>query len=504
MKSWGPVLAALFALAGAAGPLACHSWSAAPPCGGALPSERFPVSHLAAVWRTPGAAPVFLGSRLVVQGPRGHTELDVATGKPIRVVSKPPFAWIPEASRDDLWIGQDDSGHVVGVDPGPLAERWQVACTEGSTRCNVRGARAGGVVVFAGVIDERTGNTGVFAVDAWTGDELWRTAPFSADLLSMDLSADAEHVLVTDSQVLHVFKSATGEEAWTRALQSTLPVPMRARPVAVERGVVALWEGARRGRILLLDAESGDEHAVIPWPRMAGDMALEGGVLYVVSFWDGEGMDVAAFEAKTGQEKWRARTPYQWVLPPMAVAEDAIFLVRAGDSNMALNDRGTEIVALDKQSGREAFFHPAGRVNRLALLPWSARGSLLAFEAPTGEVIGMARRAAPPSPVEVVISGSVTSKVEDPLDLRGLRVEVGSAVVTTDAEGEFSARVSALGAVKVQLLDLPALPQPRSGPPLRSEPVLLYVGGEGEESEPGERRLEAPLAVEFVSPWPRD
>ncbi len=102
------------------------------------------------------------------------------------------------------------------------------------------------------------------------------------------------------------------------------------------------------------------------------------------------------------------------------------------------------------------------------------------------------------------VSGSVTSKVDEPLDLGGLRVQVGDVVVTTDSRGKFSARVSVLGALNVQLLDLPKLSEPRSKPPLRSTPGLLYVGGEGTKSEPPEPLYETTLVIEFVSPWPRD
>src|SRR5262245_22940671 len=108
MKPWGHALVAFSALAGAAGLAACQFRPAEPPCGGVLPLETQPASHLAAVWRARGASPMFLGTHLLVRdSTSGHSEVDPWSGAPRRAVSQPPFSWIPEASGDDLWIGQD-------------------------------------------------------------------------------------------------------------------------------------------------------------------------------------------------------------------------------------------------------------------------------------------------------------------------------------------------------------------------------------------------------------
>ena len=151
----------------------------------------------------------------------------------------------------------------------------------------------------------------------------------------------------------------------------------------------------------------------------------------------------------------------------------------------------------------------------MALLPQAPGGSVLAFGVPGGEIIAMQRTAAVPAPITVVISGRLTARVPESLELQGRRVEVGSAVVTADDQGRFSARVSALGAVKVRLLDVP---RRESTPPLKAEPVLLYVGGEshgsvngagtvnqaGAANGAGELHVETTIVIEEVSPWPRD
>lgn len=474
-----------------------------------------------AIWRAPGSQPLTLGSHLVVRGaPSGDREVEPASGRVLRQVSPASFGWLPEASGDDLWLGQSGASHVTAIDPASLGERFRAVCSDGEGACYMRAARAGSVAVFAGVIEQRTGASGLFGVSLFSGQELWRTAPFEADGLSLKLAADTEHAFVLDQAMVRAFRAPTGEALWARTLAPSL-VPMRARTIAAERGVVAFWEGAEKAHILVLDGDSGEVQADIPWGRMAGELRLEGGILYVTSFWDGEGMEVAAFEALTGQEKWHARSPGWWVVPPLALAEDALFVLRADDSTVALNDGGTEIVALDRESGQQVFAHPVGRVEHMAFLPRAPGGSVLAFAVPGGEVIGMQRTAAVAPPAMVVISGTLISKVSEVLALDGRRVQVGSTVVRSDEQGRFAARVSALGAMKVQLLDIPT---PKSGPPLRAEPVLLYVGGEGAAAvngggavngpaaspavEPGsgagELRVETTIVIEVVSPWPRD
>lgn len=507
---------AIAALLGTAGMFsACHFRPSEPPCGGVRPFESYPASHMSAIWRVPGTEPLILGSHLVVRGAgSADREVDPASGRRARTVLPASFGWLPEASRDDLWIGQNDAPHVTAVDPGSLRERWKAGCSDGERPCYMRGVRAGSVAVFAGVIEERTGASGVFGVSASSGDELWRTASFYADGLALKLAADTEHVFVLDEAMLRVFRAPTGEALWTRALARSM-VPLRSRIITAAQGVVALWEGEAKGHILVLDADSGDEEADIPWGRMAGELRLEGGVLYVTSFWDGEGMEVAAFEALSGQEKWRSRSVGSWVLPPLSLAEDALFVLRADSSNLAMNGEGTEIVALDRESGQQVFAHPVGKVEHMALLPQARGGSVLAFGVPGGEIIGMQRTAAVPAPITVMISGRLTANVPEALELQGRRVEVGSAVVRADDRGRFSARVSALGAVKVRLLDVP---RRESTPPLKAEPVLLYVGGEshgsvngagtvnqaGAANGAGELHVETTIVIEEVSPWPRD
>src|SRR5690348_5879599 len=85
VRSWGRVLACLSVLAGSAGLASCVLRPPSGQCGAELPSETYPASHLAALWRAPPTtmepqaasspgsmraptrSPMFLGSHLVAR-----------------------------------------------------------------------------------------------------------------------------------------------------------------------------------------------------------------------------------------------------------------------------------------------------------------------------------------------------------------------------------------------------------------------------------------------------
>jgi hypothetical protein len=475
-------------------------------CGGTPAVETYSASNLSAIWRTPGSETIALGSHLLLRDAQGiYHEIDIGSGKPSRAITRSAsFSWLVDASSDDLWLGEDHrEGHqpaLVAIDPPSLAELWRYPCPSGGTRCSLRASRLGDLIVVAGVADPKTGKSAAIGLFRRSGQEMWRTPSFGADTMSLRLAVDYQQVFVMDDTMLRVFATRTGEAAWQRVVASSRYVPMRARILCAGRGLVALWEGTEGGRIVLLDAESGHERHVIPWARIPGELVLEQGLLHVISFWEGSDAEVATFNTYRGRIMWRARLDRRWAVPPLVVTEDALFVWMADDSNEAMNNRANQMVGFDRQTGLGLFSQRVGPVTEWTALPHIAGGSLVAFAAPGGEVIGMRRAAEPAAPIDVRVVGSVASTLPEPLELGGLQVRVGDRIVDVDDSGRFEAEVRALGGLRVELVALPPAPP---GAPLRSPPVVLYAG-ERPLRHDGRRRFEARLVIERQSPWPRD
>jgi outer membrane protein assembly factor BamB len=438
-----------------------------------------PASNLDVIWRRPA------GQRL------GET-----AGPSARLTPE-DFVALPEASAEDIAIGTQAGPWLAAVDKASGRTLWRVRCNDTEdSRCEVQGYRAGDVAVFGGTLSYRTRDwsIGLFAVDVHSGRELWRARTDFLDAPSVRMAADDEHVYVLSWGHLLAFDVRSGHRAWERRLP---PQPMslsRGTQLIAGFDVVVFWEIFTA--VHIARADTGDDIVTIPWTDLVGDLHLRDGVLYVLPLWGHGRAAVAAYDPSDGHLLWRHEDPNWSVVPPAFLDNDTIYVRRADDSTLALNNHGTEVVALDRATGKLVWRRKLGRTDFLSLVPSQGGAPLLVADAMGREVIAFARAERPAQPASVSISGAVRIQKLTAPSLEGLRVLIGDTVATTDRNGHFAARVSAMGAVGVKLLDMPPV-DPRPVAPIFSVPEFVNV-----DQLDDSYRTE--LVVREVAPWPPD
>ncbi len=456
-----------------------------------------PAENLDVVWRKPFQGPWSLGTHLIATtSPSAVQEIDPATGATSRLFA-PNVHPLPGLSTDAPFIGAEAGPWVTAVDPKTERALWRVRCNDmEETHCDVKGGLAGDIAVFAGTLSYRTPDwsIGLFAVDVRKGKEIWRVRTDLEDAMSLKMTSDGERAYVFCWSRVLAFDIATGKRAWERRLGRREANPSRGTQLVAGLGVVVFWESYEA--VHIADAATGRELVTIPWRGFVGDLVLRDGVLYVVPMWGNGPEAIAAFDAVSGRALWRHEDANRWAVPPALVDDDTIYVRRADDTTLALNDHGTEVVALDRATGALVWKRPLGRTNAIALVPSSDGPPTLVVEAMGRETIAFARAERPEKPVSVTISGVVRAEELTPMTLAGLRVKVGDAIATTDTAGRFTARVTAAGAVEVKLMDLPVI-NPKPVAPVVSEATFVNVDRLSEA-------YSADVIVHEVKPWPRD
>jgi outer membrane protein assembly factor BamB len=184
-----------------------------------------------------------------------------------------------------------------------------------------RVARGGGVAAGNGRVFVTTGFGFVVALDAATGDEVWR-AQADAPFLSAPTFAGARVYAITNDSELMAFDATTGAVLWTHQAIAEPARILSASSVAVDGDtvvspfpsgeLVALLGG--NGRRLWSDAlsRSGRLTSLSAINDIAGRPVLENGVVYAASH---SGV-LAAIDVRSGQRGWArsfASTQTPWL-----------------------------------------------------------------------------------------------------------------------------------------------------------------------------------------------
>lgn len=221
-------------------------------------------------------------------------------------------AWFTEIVLTDAYPAADrDEAHVVGrgADTVIVYARGQLFGVDMKSRQRVwtaPGTYDESVVVAGGrvvALRKHSDNHQVVALDAASGKDVWASPRTGTDL------------------------SAAGPDA----------------VMASEKG-----PDAGSGRTYLLDAATGDIRSTLPKDAPGSDCGYDG-VAFVVCTSDGGNHEVAAYDPKTGQERWR--------LPDAAGTRVApyVTLVRAG--LIYATAHGNPVV-LDAASGKDKESQP--------------------------------------------------------------------------------------------------------------------------------------------------
>jgi polyvinyl alcohol dehydrogenase (cytochrome) len=208
-------------------------------------------------------------------------------------------------------------GHIVALDATTGAERWRFYVTAGDA------TQAAGVSIWSSpAIDTERGVAYI-----GTGQTYGLPAsPLSDSLLALDLQ--------TGEEVWHT--QFTADDAWTLAQPTGLDADVGAMPnLFTVNGKDAVGVGDKAGTYRALDRETGEilwAAPLTPGGTQGGVMAsaaVAGGTVYVTSNDASRDADMAALDADTGEEVWRARLgahvtgPVTWANGVLYVSDDS-------------------------------------------------------------------------------------------------------------------------------------------------------------------------------------
>jgi outer membrane protein assembly factor BamB len=226
----------------------------------------------------------------------------------------------PVSEYGNLYVA-DRHGVVAALDPATGKKVWSKNFAERENKARwsnfwgVFGSKesariSGGLTVFSNKVYFGTENGDVYALDAATGDELWKTQ-VKGEVLAQPAVESGVLAINTGAGTLFALDAETGEQMWS--YESEVP-PLTVRGVGEPVGVGgAFIFGTANGRMVLAVAETGQ----IGWEQVIGQARgiteldrivdidskplIVGGVGYVISY-DGS---LAAIELQTGRVSWK-------------------------------------------------------------------------------------------------------------------------------------------------------------------------------------------------------
>ena len=313
---------------------------------------------------------------------------------------------IGKASSTTAWIGAQpviDNGIIFVIDGRQRVSALDIA-NEGRTLWSVRlrsGRKrdrysfGGGLAAVGGRLYVSSGYGFVAALDAETGDELWRTenaVPFH----SAPSVADGRVFATTDDNELYAFDAITGDVLWSyqglveSARLFTTPAPAVANDLVIapfaSGELVALQ--VSNGRVIWQDAltRTSQITALSTLNDIAGSPVISGDVVYAVSH---SGV-LAALDLRTGERLWDK--PAGGINMPW-IAGDYIFVVTVDAEVVCLSRHDGSIYWITelrnfkndrKRKNRVAWAGPILAGGRLMLV--SSEGDVRMLIPETGEI----------------------------------------------------------------------------------------------------------------------
>jgi outer membrane protein assembly factor BamB len=230
------------------------------------------------------AAPTIAGDAVYIGIERNFAALDLTSGAPLWTVDPDQKIWaitLASAAVADgvgvAVIGRGEGG-VFAWDPRDGHELWRIPPPL-STSINASPIVDGDMVYLVNVLSE------VVAVDAASGALRWSTQLYDVGGIDWGLGptatpalADGRLIVPTPRNYLYALDATTGDELWRVAagdsLVSPLPYKVDARaftaPAVITGNVV--WAGAADGVLRAIDARSGE----VTWSSDLGSPILSG------------------------------------------------------------------------------------------------------------------------------------------------------------------------------------------------------------------------------------
>ncbi len=291
-----------------------------------------------------------------------------------------------------FFIDADHRVHAVSAADGDRI--WDETLRPEDSRDRV--ARGGGVAASGSRVFVTTGFGFLVALNADTGEELWRAeggAPFHS---APTVVGDRVYAITNDSELLAI-NAATGEVAWTHQAIAEPARILSAPSVAVDtETVIAPFASgeltallAANGRRLWVDSlsRSGRLTSLSAINDIAGRPVIDNGVVFAASH---SGV-LAAIDIRTGQRLWArafASTQTPWI------AGDVLYAVSV-DGELVAFDRTTGNIYWvsqlrryrdeDDRTGRVAWTGPVMVGGRLILA--NSEGDVVAVSPQNGQTV---------------------------------------------------------------------------------------------------------------------
>jgi hypothetical protein len=349
----------------------------------------------------------------------------------------------------------------IAVEKGSWKLRWQLA-QEGATSYQQFVAPQVLVAEFYAA-----GGDALVGVGLGDGRELWRLVggPAGPFTRVRSIWTDGERGFLRGDRGVMAFDLTTGATLWP-----SVPVGESCGVAFGDGRIVIEDAGAHR----ILDPVTGavvgrtkvgalgECRAADPSAGRVAEAAVEAGRLFAFDRKDRRGDAVLrAVDLRSGAELWRRRDLDGGVL---AADHDAVYA-----------SRGEEIlVALDAATGatRAEVSIAAPFAVELRAAGGATGPLVLATSEATGTWI-LGRAAEPVAAEAFTVRGRLVGRGRLRGAVAGVRVRVGEAVVTTDAEGRFEARGRTLGAVVVT----PDATRMIRGVEVRFDPTFVFLAG---------------------------
>ncbi len=340
-------------------------------------------------WAQPGGnamnAPVNIMGEATLTIAR-RISLGAGSNNRVRIAAPPVIA-----NGRLFFLDAEHEVHAVDVAAG--REVWRQRLRPAESRDRV--ARGGGLAVGDGRVYVTTGFGFAVALNADTGEEVWR-ADGGAPFQGAPTASGARVFAVTNNSELLGIDAATGEVSWThQAISEPARILAASSPAVAGETVVAPFASGEimallgaNGRRLWVDGltRAGRLTSLSAINDVAGRPAIDNGVVFAVSH---SGV-LAAIDLRSGQRVWArsfASTQTPWI------AGDVLYAVTI-DGELAAFDRTSGAAYWVRQlrryedaedsTGRVAWVGPIMVGGRLILA--NSLGEIVAVNPVNGEV----------------------------------------------------------------------------------------------------------------------
>jgi hypothetical protein len=234
---------------------------------------------------------------------------------------------------------------LYALDIADGVERWRFSVGEGASyTLGPSAAVRDGTVYFASASAES--EQGLFALDAATGNEIWRFEPVKPGLFTPAVVDDTLYIGGEGGDV-YAIDTASGEQRWKAVVSSAWSAPAVADD--------AVFVQTMADTLACLDRETGEVRWEVANPASWCAPVVAGDTVYVGADGLWFEMGLYAFDRATGEQRWHMRT--DGIIAPVAISGNVLLVATDGGAVCAVG--GSDGDALERgTNGEGAFLTP--------------------------------------------------------------------------------------------------------------------------------------------------